>query len=464
MRGPRTSSPATIWRILPSSPSKQSSPPAATPVKTPCSARPLSSTTTRSPTYASRSVARRHQASNARFRKEPYIAESRSRSASRSLVLLTAWPNSIDTLVAPSGRSFDLIFTLRPTPRIRTGGPDEAAETDARMPQTLWSLMRRSFGHLIRGRRPVIASTASATQAAVSRASGVNSEGARCGRSSTESRSDVPDGACQPRPARPRPADWYSATSVVPSGAPARASTRSSCIVLETTSRRISGRPRTGAAWDVSSVTVSTGGGPRTATVLVSTVPFSSLRLTTWLSVGQRRRGRHLGEPQPPDAMPLDGEDLDADPFGGEDVALHRQALHVLVDEPAEGSEVIVLLETKLQRVPDILDRQAAVRQQDVRGDKLEERALRVVLILDLADDLFEDVLDRDQPGRAAVLVGDDGDVDVLPLELCEHVAQALRLRHDDGRTDQVEQWDAAGTADYEPQQVFGVEDAEHVV
>jgi hypothetical protein len=36
---------------------------------------------------------------------------------------------------------------------------------------------------------------------------------------------------------------------------------------------------------------------------------------------------------------------------------------------------------------------------------------LAVVLVLDLADDLLEDVLDGDQPGGAAVLVDDDRDV-----------------------------------------------------
>ena len=44
----------------------------------------------------------------------------------------------------------------------------------------------------------------------------------------------------------------------------------------------------------------------------------------------------------------------------------------------------------------------------------LDERLLHVVLVGDLADDLLDDVLDRDQAGGAAVLVDDDRDVGLL--------------------------------------------------
>src|SRR5262249_91312 len=48
--------------------------------------------------------------------------------------------------------------------------------------------------------------------------------GPRAGRSSPAARSDAPGGATHPRPRRPRPAVWKSATATRPSGAPRRAS------------------------------------------------------------------------------------------------------------------------------------------------------------------------------------------------------------------------------------------------
>ena len=48
--------------------------------------------------------------------------------------------------------------------------------------------------------------------------------GASAGRNNTETRRDAPGGATHPRPRRPRPAVWKSATATRPSGAPRRAS------------------------------------------------------------------------------------------------------------------------------------------------------------------------------------------------------------------------------------------------
>ncbi len=45
---------------------------------------------------------------------------------------------------------------------------------------------------------------------------------------------------------------------------------------------------------------------------------------------------------------------------------------------------------------------------------------LDVVFVTDLADDLFEQILDRHQPGGAAVLVDDDGALDAVALELLQ--------------------------------------------
>ena len=52
------------------------------------------------------------------------------------------------------------------------------------------------------------------------------------------------------------------------------------------------------------------------------------------------------------------------------------------------------------------------------------------MLVLDLADDLFEDVLERDHAGGAAVLVHDHRHVRASALHFAEEVVDPLRLRH----------------------------------
>ena len=62
-------------------------------------------------------------------------------------------------------------------------------------------------------------------------------------------------------------------------------------------------------------------------------------------------------------------------------------------------------------------------------------RLLDVVLVADLADDLLEDVLDRDEAGRAAVLVAHDGDVRAARLEFAQLRVDALRDRNERRRS-----------------------------
>ena len=78
--------------------------------------------------------------------------------------------------------------------------------------------------------------------------------------------------------------------------------------------------------------------------------------------------------------------------------------------------------------------RQAAVRQDFAFADSFEERFFGVVFVLNLADDLFEDVLDRDDPGRAPVFVDDDREMHAATLQFVQQIVDPLRFRHDVGR------------------------------
>ena len=58
---------------------------------------------------------------------------------------------------------------------------------------------------------------------------------------------------------------------------------------------------------------------------------------------------------------------------------------------------------------------------------------VRVVLVGDLADDLLEDVLERDQPLHLAVLVDDERQLRLALQELVELVLDAGRVGHEPG-------------------------------
>ena len=73
------------------------------------------------------------------------------------------------------------------------------------------------------------------------------------------------------------------------------------------------------------------------------------------------------------------------------------------------------------------LHAEAAVRL----GDDVVLALVEVVLVLDVADDLLQHVLDRDEARHAAVLVDDDRDVVAVGAELAQQHVEALRLRHE---------------------------------
>ena len=70
--------------------------------------------------------------------------------------------------------------------------------------------------------------------------------------------------------------------------------------------------------------------------------------------------------------------------------------------------------------------------------DPLDGLVGEVELVLDVADDLLEEVLERHDAGGGAVLVDDDRHVLVRPPELAEQSAEILRLRHDVRRAEEL--------------------------
>src|SRR5579885_1428501 len=92
-------------------------------------------------------------------------------------------------------------------------------------------------------------------------------------------------------------------------------------------------------------------------------------------------------------------------------------------DHAADGVE-FVLREAAAEALVEIGDRGERVDQEAAVGLRLDQllarRIVLVVLVVDLADDLLEHVLDGDEPGHAAVLVDHDRHVIARQAKLLE--------------------------------------------
>ena len=93
--------------------------------------------------------------------------------------------------------------------------------------------------------------------------------------------------------------------------------------------------------------------------------------------------------------------------------------------------------ELDVEQLLEIVDVRPAIHARLILGQADDHRLLGVVLVLDLADDLLEQVLDRHQAGRSPVLVEDDRDVDLPTLEFVEEVVDRHRLGDEHGRPEE---------------------------
>jgi hypothetical protein len=151
--------------------------------------------------------------------------------------------------------------------------------------------------------------------------------------------------------------------------------------------------------------------------------------------------------------------------------ALVREPLAHLGDPPEarqhEAGErlVVAIRHGKAGGVEHLVAVQRA-RQQPLAGalDASEAVGWPVVLVVDLADDLLEDVLERDDASGAPVLVDDDGEVAADPPQLGQEVGEVARLRHDERRHHQPLDEVGAALLVRHAVDVLDVDHAAHVV
>ena len=102
-------------------------------------------------------------------------------------------------------------------------------------------------------------------------------------------------------------------------------------------------------------------------------------------------------------------------------------------DEPAQRVDFfLVAVRTQLDTVPlfERLDRSAGIGDQGAVSALDQARRLGVVvLVLDLADDFLDQILDRDQPVDAAELVDDHRDMGARLAHLHEQIEDRQRRR-----------------------------------
>ena len=140
------------------------------------------------------------------------------------------------------------------------------------------------------------------------------------------------------------------------------------------------------------------------------------------------------------------------------------QAAECLQHEPAHRVELVVGevgAEVRVE-IADLglrLHAMATVRL----GDDVVLALVEVVLVLDVADDLLQHVLDRDEPRHAAVLVDDDRDVVAVGAEIAQEDVQALRFGHEHGGPQRLLEVEAVGVPVVE-EQLLREQDADDVV
>lgn len=86
-----------------------------------------------------------------------------------------------------------------------------------------------------------------------------------------------------------------------------------------------------------------------------------------------------------------------------------------------------------------------------------------IVFVVDRSDNLFEQVLHRDEPSGAAKLIEHDREMSFLPLHVGQHVFDLPRAGNEERRAGDV-LYRSLGTGEEAAQNVLGVYDADDVV
>ncbi len=111
-----------------------------------------------------------------------------------------------------------------------------------------------------------------------------------------------------------------------------------------------------------------------------------------------------------------------------------------------------------------LLDIQPAVHQNRSVFLRNEHLLFEIVLILYVADNLLDEILDGDQSRRATVFINGDRHVNPLGTELVKQLLDVFRFRDEIWSAHQAPDVDLALRPPPETQQVLGIDDPDDVV
>ena len=113
----------------------------------------------------------------------------------------------------------------------------------------------------------------------------------------------------------------------------------------------------------------------------------------------------------------------------------------------------------------ELLDRGQRLDQEGITlGADEGALIIGIVLVVDVADDFFQDILDGDQAGYTAVLIDHDRHVQMRAAEFLEQDVQALAFRNELGRAQQGAQVELLAPVEGMGEQILDDQDADHMV
>ena len=136
---------------------------------------------------------------------------------------------------------------------------------------------------------------------------------------------------------------------------------------------------------------------------------------------------------------------------------IHHQA--------AEGVELFIG-EVRVELIIELFDRRQPLDQEVAGGQLLDVvLVIDIVFILDIANDLFQDILDGDQSGHAAIFIDHYRHMVVGRAKFLEQHVEPLGLGHAGGWTQHILDVETVGVVfQQQRQQILGQQDAEHIV
>src|SRR3990170_5029802 len=183
-------------------------------------------------------------------------------------------------------------------------------------------------------------------------------------------------------------------------------------------------------------------------------------RTTSTLALLLRQRGAHadLDDPQPFHPLHGEGDPLPRGLFPGS-----RHPPELVEEETGDRVEIQVG-DPGPERLVEMADRRLSEDEGGTVGAQHDLPLFPVPLFPDLPEQLLENVLHRHDPGRLPVLVHDDRDVHLPPLELAQERREFLNLGDDVGGPDELLPHRRLPPLGHRAEQLLEMEDAEDVV